>query len=960
MLLDRDDELETIDRLLEAARAGLSGTLVIRGEPGIGKSALLDYAVRSAADLEVTRVVGVESEMELGFAALHQLMVPLMPRLERLPAPQRVALRSAFGLVEGPPPNRFLIGLAVLTLFAEAGAARPVLCVVDDAQWLDQESAHVLTFVARRLYADRVAMLFATREAGESGWPFGGIASIELDGVGDEQAISLITATVDRPIDEHVARRVVAETGGNPLALVELASELTAEQLAGTSMLPEPLPIGERLEARFLSEVRILPAAAQMLLLLCAAEPALDRAMLRRAADRLSITVEETIDLVAGRFLLVGEEVRFHRSLIRSAVYGAATGAQRRRVHAALAAACHPEHDQDRRAWHRAAAAVGPDETVAGELERSADRARSRGGYAATAALLARAAELTPDRAVRARRLVATAHADLVAGIADKAQARLDEAMPHVGDGRLRAEARRLQGAIHFARGEGERAPSTLLQAAAEFAPFDGRLARDTLLEALEAAHWAGRLSAHGGMLEVAAAARVALHAADAPPTVGDLLLDGFAERLAVGYRAGVPMLHAALEALSAEELPADEGLTWLGLGCEAAGELLEERLFHGLAVRWVGLSRDAGALTTLQVALAVLAGCEVHGGRFLNAETCLAERAEIAAATGNQGILGDIPPQTLLLMAWRGDVAGARSATEVVIRDALERGQGKAVAFAQYAIGVLELGLGNYEAALDSSCRVFEDDPPYLGTYVLPNLIEAAARSGAGDLAGAALARLAERAAASGTELAHGLWVRSGALAAPDAKAEVLYREAIERLFKTRAAPELGRAHLLYGEWLRRRRRRRDARKQLRLAHVMLTSIGAKGFAERARIELLATGEHARKRRDDVPEDLTAQEARVAQLAAGGASNSEIAAKLFISPRTVAYHLRKAFRKLGVDSRTRLAAALNPPPATAEDRPGRMTELGGGRWRSLPESCGRGMDRSQSRDDNDLASPQA
>jgi DNA-binding CsgD family transcriptional regulator len=914
MLLDRDDELETIDRLLQAAREGLSGTLVMRGEPGIGKTALLDYAVQSAPDLEVTRVVGVESEMELGFAALHQLLIPLMPRLERLPAPQRGALCSAFGLVDGPPPDRFLVGLAVLTLFAETAAARPLLCVIDDAQWLDQESVFVLTFVARRLYADRVAMLFATREQADSQTPFQGIASVELDGLDVEHAISLIVATVDGPVDDRVAQHVAAETQGNPLALVELAAELTAEQLAGASVLPQPLPVGERLEERFLRQVRILPGDAQTLLLLCAAEPALDPAFLRRAADYLGLEVEEAIDSVAERFVLFGDEVRFRHPLIRSAVYAGATGPQRRRVHSALAAASDRERDPDRRAWHRAAAVVGPDEGVAAELERSADRARSRGGYAATAALLGQAAELTPDGAVRAGRLVATAHADLVAGVADKAQARLDEAMPHVRDARLLADARRLQGAIQFARGEGAQAPSILLEAAAEFASFDHRLARDTLLEALEAAHWAGRLASGGGMLEVAAAARVAPRPADTPATAGDLLLDGFAERLVVGYRAGVPVLRPALEALGAEELNEDEALNWLGLGCYAAGELLDEDSVHRLAARWVQFSRDASALTTLQMALAVLAGFEVQAGRFRSAEACLAERCEIAGATGNPGVLGATPPQKLLLMAWRGDASRARPAAEAVIREALERSQGKVLTFAQYAVAVLELGLGNYEAALASARGVYEDDAPYLGTHVLPDLVEAAVRSGAGEVATAALARLSERARASATELALGLWARSKALVAEDRDAEPLYREAIARLGSTRAAPELARAHLLYGEWLRRHRRRRDAREQLRIAHEMLSSIGAEGFGERARIELLATGEHVRKRRDDAPEELTAQEGRVARLAAEGASNAEIAAQLFISPSTVAYHLRKAFRKLDVNSRTRLGAALSRP----------------------------------------------
>src|SRR5271166_572996 len=913
MLLERHNEIDAIDQLLAGARVGRGGALVLRGEPGIGKTALLEYAAKSAADLQVVRAVGVESETQLGFAGLHQLLTPLLARLERLPFPQRRALQSAFGLINDGPPDRFLVGLAVLTLLADAAGARPLLAVVDDTQWLDRESAEALAFVARRLDADDLAIVFATAEHTGVSTALGGVACIDLAGLSDEATGRLLGAINGGPVDDRVAKQLAGETRGNPLAIVELAGELSAAQLAGLCVLPEPLPVGSRLEERFLRRVRELPDGARTLLVIAAAASAIDGALLRRAAAHLGIEPEEAIDGVAHRFLVVDDVVRFRHPLIRSAIYGAATGVERRRAHEALAAASDAEEEADRRAWHRSMAALGPDEEAAAELERSAERAGARGGYAASAALLARAAELTHDPARRPERLVRTARADLAAGAADRAQARLDEAMMQLTDARQRAEARRLQGAIEFARGDGANASATLLAAASELAPLDASLARKTLLEAFEAAHWAGRFGMDKERHAVATAARSAPLAASRVAGAEDLLLDGFAELLVGRYAAGAPLLRRAITRLLEDEPRGEDGSRWLGLGCYAAGELFDEEPLQALAGRWVKRARQSGALTMLPLALSELAGAELQAGRFQAAEAVLSEQQDIAAATANAGALGAATPRRPLLMAWRGEADDTRAGAEEMIKEGIARGQGALVSFAQCALAVLELGLGRYEAALASALAIYQDDPPSLGTHVLSDLVEAAIRCERPDAAAAALERLSARALASGTELALGLLARSRALLSQDG-AEAFYAEALERLAKTRAVPELGRAHLLYGEWLRRRRRRRDAREQLRLAFELFDSLGASGFAERARVELLATGEHARKREDSTRDDLTAQEARISRLAAEGASNSEIAEQLFISSSTDAYHLRKAFRKLDVSSRTKLAAALSDP----------------------------------------------
>jgi DNA-binding CsgD family transcriptional regulator len=606
----------------------------------------------------------------------------------------------------------------------------------------------------------------------------------------------------------------------------------------------------------------------------------------------------------------VGSQVEFRHPLVRSVVYYATPLRQRRLIHQALAAAGDGA-EPDRVAWHLAMAAAGPDEAVAARLEQAAGRVRDRGGYAATVTFLSRAAELSADEGPRAGRLLAAAEAALIAGQPFRAGALLEEATPKLSDPLARAQARRLQGTIRLALGRAGEASSILLEAARARAPADVRMAREALLEALVAALYVGCSASRAVLAEIADAARALPGPAGSEASAG-LLLDGFAARAAAGYPASVPLLRRAIAKLRVGDLSPQQGLRWLALGCAAAAELFDDQAQHALAIRLVQLARDQGALTALPVALynqSVRA--EVVAGRFDAARACFTEASEISAATGNPGVLGTAGLAEVYELAWRGRETDARRVAAAVAREATGAGRGSHGMDAQYCLAVLELGLGNYQAALQCALDVYEDDAPDIGIHVLPDLVEAAARCGQTGLAEAALGRLAERALAAGTPLALGLLARSRALLASDDDAEPLYQEAVKHLGQCRARPQLARAHLMHGEWLRRQRRRRDAREQLRTAHEMFAAMGAEAFAERARIELLATGERARPRSAEAAEELTPQEAQIARLVSQGDSNRDIAAQLFLSPSTVDYHLRKVFRKTGVTSRTQLARTM-------------------------------------------------
>jgi DNA-binding CsgD family transcriptional regulator len=913
-LKGRDAERAALDQLLDAARSGESGALVVRGEPGIGKTALLEYAIASAPDFGLHQAVGVQSEIELPFAGLHQLCAPLLDRLDRLPDPQHQALRVAFGMSEGDAPDRFVVGLAALSLLSDAAEEQPLLCTIDDAQWLDEESVLALAFVARRLLAESVAILFATREPTEE---FSGLPELVVEGLNADDARSLLASGMLGVVDPQVRDRVVAETRGNPLAMLELPHGLSAAEVAGGFGVAGDLPLAERIEQSFLRRLEPLPAQTRRFLLAAAAEPVGDVALLWRAAERLGLGADAAAPAQTARLIELGGRVRFRHPLVRSAVYRAAAVPDRWEVHRALAEATDPAADPDRRAWHRAQAAGGPDEEVAGELERSADRARARGGVAAAAAFLERATELTPDSARRGARALAAAQAKFESADREAAHELLAIAEMCPLDDLQRARLARLRAQIVYARRRGSDAPPLLLDAARRLAALDPALARVTYLEALGAAMFAGRLYAESGVRKAAEAARAA-PTTPTPPRSIDLILDGMATRFTEGPGAGAPPLRQALQAFENEVLDGhEEVMRWLWL-CPvvqevAVHELWDDDAWHAISTRAVRLARDAGALTMLPVVLPFLAGVHLHAGEFATASALIEEAEEITAATGNVGLMY----AELVLAAWRGDEAAALEVIKAGVDDATARGEGRVLPLAGYATGVLYNGLGRYEEAVDSIQHGCEDDDQGFVGWSLAELVEAAARCERPETAAAALRRLEERAHAAGTDWALGVLARSRALISDGDVADGRYREAIERLELTRMAVHLARARLVYGEWLRRAKRRVEAREQLRAAHGSFSRFGSEAFAERARRELQATGETARKRSVETRDDLTPQEAQIARLARDGLSNPDIGAQLFISPRTVQYHLRKVFAKLDITSRNQLSGVppsrLNP-----------------------------------------------
>jgi DNA-binding CsgD family transcriptional regulator len=914
-LTDRGAERGVLDRLLDAVRGGESRALVVHGEPGTGKTALLDYLAGRAADCRAARTAGIQSEMELAFAGLHQLCAPLLNHKEALPLPQQEALRTTFGLRLGPAPDRFLVGLAVLSLLSEAAGKRPLICLVDDAQWLDRASAQVLAFVARRLVAESVGLVFGARVPGEE---LAGLPELVVGGLREEDARALLDSVLTGPLNERVRDQIVAETGGNPLALLELPQGLTPSELAGGFGLPGALPLPRRIEESFRQRVDALPAETRLLLLLAAADPTGDPVLVWRAAELLGIGAAATWPTIQAGLAEFAIGVRFRHPLVRSAAYRSASAQERQEVHRALAEATDPQADPDRRAWHRAQAAPDPDEEVAGELERSAGRAQARGGLAAAAAFLDRAAMLTPDPSRRAGRAVNAAQAKAQAGAFGAALDLLAraEAGPLTEFQHARADLVRAQ--LTFATSGGSAAAPLLLKAAQRLAPIDASLARATYMDALIAAFFAGRLASPGGsLLDVALAAGTA-PAPPHPPRAPDLLLDGLAARFNQGYAAGVPILRRAVQAFRSG-MPADPGLRWLSLACGAAFHIWDDEGWAMLSDRYVQLAREAGALGELPVALPQRVYALLFAGELTAAASAAEEMRAAIEATGSN----IAPYGALALAAFRGRDADASVLTEATLRDASARGEGFGISAVGWAGAVLNNGLGRYTEALTAARRGSANHPE-LGqsNWAMAELIEAAARSGMTEAAAGAYRRLAEMTTASGTDWGLGIQARSQALLSEGEEAERLYREAIERLGRTSVRAELARAHLLYGEWLRRGRRRGEAREQLRTAHGMLEAMGMEGFAARARRELRATGETARRRAVATGDgELTAQEAQIARLARDGLSNPEIATRLFLSPRTVQYHLGKVFTKLDITSRRQLRRIL---PATVDTAPPR------------------------------------
>jgi DNA-binding CsgD family transcriptional regulator len=902
-LIGRHAECDVLNRLVEAIRAGESRALVLSGEAGVGKTALLDYLAERSSDCRIARAAGVQSEMELPFAALHQLCAPMLDSLQGLPMPQREAVRTAFGMSSGPAPDRFLVGLGVLSLLSDVASQQPLLCLVDDEQWLDRASAQVLGFVARRFGAESVGLVFAARTpSGE----LAGLEELRVEGLPEADARALLDAALTGPLDPRVRDRIIAETKGNPLALLELPRGLTPQELAGGFGLPGAMRLSGGIEESFRRRVENLPAPTRRLLLIAAAEPLGDPALLWRAAARMGIDGEATRPAVEAGLVEFGSRVRFRHPLVRSVVYGSASRQERQEVHAALAAATDPQLNADCRAWHRANAAPGPDEDVAADLERCADRAQARGGVAAAAAFLERATMLTLDPARRAVRALGAASAKIRAGTFDAARELLSTAEAGPLSDFQQARIDLIGAELAFLTNRGSDAPPLLLKAARRLEPIDAELSRATYLQALSAGYFAGRLALGGGVLEVACAAAAAPppHA----PRPPDLLLDGLVAHYTKGYEVGLPILRKALHAFGTD-MSVDEELRWHWVAGIVARYVWDENSWDVLSDRHVRLARSVGALSELPVALNSRAFMLLFSGELAAAASLIQQLRPAIEATGSNRV----PYSALGLAAFAGRQAEAATLIEAINRDVRLRGEGVGLTIIEWASAVLNNGIGNYQAAVEAAQRSTD----YLGEMVTPpwsavELIEAAARSGRAEMAADALTQLAVITSACGTDWALGIEARSRALLSDGDTAERCYRESIERLGRTHMRVDLARAHLLYGEWLRRERRRVDARAQLRIAHDMLDAMGMEAFAERARRELQATGETARKRTIATSdEQLTAQEAQIARMARDGLSNPEIGVRLFISARTVQYHLKKVFTKLGIESRNQLDRVL-------------------------------------------------
>jgi len=914
LLAGRRSERDVLDRLIDAVGAGESRALVLDGEPGVGKTALLEYVVEQASAFRVVRAAGVQSEMELAFAGLHQLLASMLDRLDDLPAPQREALRTAFGLASGRPPDRFFVGLAVLNLLSDVAEEQPLLCVVDDEQWLDRGSADVLAFVARRLGAESVGLIFAARAISDD---LAGLPELVVGELSEVEAGALLDSILTAPLDPRVREQIISETRGVPLAMLELLRDLTPAELAGGFGLAGGVPVSGSVEETFRRRIDALPSDSRRLVRLAAADPVGDPLLVWRAAERLDIATDAATAPAQVGLLEFGARVRFRHPLVRSTAYWSASLQERQEAHRALAEATDAELDPDRHAWHRAHAAPGPDEDVAEELERSAARAQARGGLAAAAAFLERSAELTLAPARRAERLLAAVRAKRDAGAFDAALNLLVTLETEL-DPYSTAEAEHLRGQIALEQQRASDAALLLLSAAGRLTPLDAPLARETHLEALLAAMWAGDLDRPGGVLAAAEAARAAPAAPD-PPRAVDVVLDALAIRLTEGYEAGAPLLTRALQLLLAQDMGSDEvgRSLWLAASRSTqaiATELWDADAVHTLATRQLEVAREAGALVQLRLALNFLGGSLVYSGELARAELLFDEDRLVAEATGNQPVLYN----DVLLAVWGGREAKATELLEATRREASARGMGRFVTNLTYLEAVLGNALGRYDAAREAAWRAFERDELGFGSLIVPELAEAASRAGDAALLRTTLNWLTERAHVTPTEWARGIEARVRALSSDGAAAEALYREALERLGRTRLRIELGRTHLLYGEWLRREQRRVDAREQLRIAHEMLSTMGVEAFADRARRELLATGETVRKRRVETRDDLTAQEAQIARLARDGLTNPEIGAQLFISPRTVQYHLRKVFLKLGISSRAELDRVLPGDPAAS------------------------------------------
>ena len=906
-MFGRQSELGVLDGLVAGARAGQSQVLVLRGEAGIGKTALLEYLETRAVGCHIVRLAGVEAEMELAYAGLHQLCAPFLDRLNRLPDPQRSALGTAFGLTGGEAPDRFLVGLAVLDLLADRAEQQPLICLIDDAQWLDRVSAQTVAFVARRLLAERIVLVVAMREQGDL-IDFAGLPELMIKGLIEADAGRLLDSVIKGPVDPRVRDRIIAETRGNPLALLELPRAFTAAELAEGFEQSDLVPLASRIEEGFVRRLSTLPYETRRLLVAAAAEPLGDATLLWRAAAVLGLGANSAHAAEAAGLIQFGSRVRFRHPLVRAAAYRSASADERQEVHRALAEVTDGDVDPDRRAWHRAQAALLPDEAIAAELEQSAARAQYRGGLLAAAALLERAASLTPDPARRAERQLAAAWRKCDGGALDAALALLAAVEAGPEDALRAAEAQHLRGQIAYDQRRAVEAARLLLDAARHLEPLDCELARETYLDALGAAILSS--ATDDAARDVAVAARAAPRPRGQARAT-DLILDALATRFVEGHAAAAPALGRALTKLSSIDYGAEDvaRLLWLGgrpFSGYIATELWDFQAARAMAELQVQRARDAGALVQLQFALHALAVNELFAGNLTDAAALIEEDRMVADITGN-------PPvgyATTLLAALRGADDAASRLIAAARDEAWSLGQGRIVNYADYASAVLNNGLGRHNVAALAAREAFDRDA--VGGYqmmVVSELAEAASRTGDTALVAAAHQRMSERARATPTDWALGIEARLRAMLG-GGEAEAAYRESIQHLDRAGLRMELARGHLLYGEWLRRAGQRIKAREQLRTAHDMLSTMGVAAFAERARRELALVGDKAPRRSVETFEELTLQEFHIARLARDGLSNAEIGTRLFLSPRTVEWHLGKVFAKLGVSSRRQLRIA--------------------------------------------------
>ncbi len=890
--------------MLASARDGESAVLVVRGEAGVGKTALLRYAARQASGLRISEIEGIQAEMELPFAGVERLCAPMLGRLEVLAEPQQNALRVAFGIASGDAADRFLVAVAVLNLLSATAEQRPLLCLVDDAQWLDAASVEALGFVARRLVAEPIAMIFSLREPVTTR-ALDGVPQLVVEGLHEPDARALLSRVVQGPLDDRVRDRIIAETGANPLALVELSQRMSPSERAGGFAPPAAGDLPSRLEERYLRRVAGLPKVTQRLMLLAAAEPLGDAALLWRAAERLFIDPSALRPAREAGLLEIDDRVRFHHPLVRSAVYRAAPPDERRRVHDALAEVSDDELAADQCAWHRALAAAEPEEAVAADLERSAGRAQGRGGFAAAAAFLERATALTPDPALQTGRALAAAEVSFEAGDFVSTLRLLATAESGPIDGFQRARAMLLRGHAALVSAYGSEASSLLFQAARELEAFDVTLARRAYLTAWGAAVSANHLGGADVLAQICSAV-FALPPLPPNPHPLDLLIEGFALLTTDGRAAATPILQRASR--SVMDLSVDDMLRWGWLAPGASSATWDpEGALAGNELK-AHLVRQAGALGELPIHLQSLALDRAWRGDLTGAAVLVAESEAVAAATGT-----DPPPIALLrLRALQGRENDAGPLIEGLVEHATQAGQGMAVMVAHWAGSLLNNGLGRYEAAALAAREVIENAiDPWTPLGALPELVEAAMRLGEPELARDAVDRLAAATQPAGTDFALGVEARSRALVSGGEAAEPLFHESIERLGRTPLRPEFARAQLVYGEWLRREGRRGESREQLRIAAGMFTEMGMEAFADRTEAELVAAGAKPRTRRLEVREDLTPQEEQIARLARDGLTNADIGGQLFLSPRTVEYHLHKVFGKLGIDARSGLDAAL-------------------------------------------------